>query len=1232
MRKQLKKVMTAVLAVCMISSSLSPISQAADHVGTSDAAIAMYKNTYANLTDRITDRGYAPTSVTGAYQGMFIRDSSIQVMAQNAYGDYQKSRKVLNFLLSYQQGMGAEYAKHIVPDFDDADFDNTFLSEEVSEPVRETYYSEQTFTDHALFGMRSPNNGGGVSFQADSEELKSIAVFTNSTGKDVLTGSLRTKMEDASTEIACKNITITGTGWQTFTFEKPISVVKGQTYYFFVQADNGVAMFGKADGKPTDNAIMGYNYDIPVLGGFAQSAYPAFKINAAENENADHTFMSNTDYSIGLFLINASTNHSAFAFVPDTNAIRSFRVYLTGNAPAVFKLTTEPGNEAKTIKTISQEVTSNGWQTVDFGESIPVTPGQTYYVHIATTSGQVIAYGSTMFEKAVASMNWENNVWMQTGYVIAAEVFSEVNVAQKAYAQKISLNGDAIQSVSFRATAEKAGGNLKGELRESLNGEAIASGTAAITEAGTQKYSVDFGKEISVDSEKAYYFVLTAEKNDSVQWNYNPALKGSSYTLNEGKWEACSFDFGLNVLPLYSGKYRVPLISIGKKNVGVQEIPSFNEHVTAVDVLLGRNNDETGTAVATLYKGYGEGAVEVDSVTFDISELSEKGQMVHLEFGLPLEQVDKSISYYLEIQAPQNRENAITWYGTQESDTYETLCNGSKVDGEAGFAAYKSNLRALSDHVQIDGNYMLIHAWAQFVNGCEKTEENKQFIEKSYPIIKRFADYYIDNGYISEEYNLMRNDSFEHSREGRYWKSYDLITNVFASQALYELGALAEQFGDKTSAGKWSEASSTLTEGINEYLVTEIDGVKIYAELYDMDAGMKFIKGMSWVNWAPVAAEWYAMDKTIMQNTYDIYAKYDSQDYDGYKMLDVVYDFETKQCGNHIIGKGLAWEIMFNRYKEDYEKLDYLTQFVLDHSTAGGVYPETYQPNGHFSDVGNQEHASWQHYGMSYAFPELTKTYSIEKLQAFIEETTVLLKSQYTEDTWEALQETVKAAPKGFENLSKDEVDEIAEAITEAIAALQQKPIEEMRQKYTVTVNGEVKGTEYAYNDPVTVKAPEAEAGKVFAGWEINGKVVSLDRTYQFYVSNDVEITALFADDGTVLEEKAEAMMTNVIVTKREDTNSDIKFVGQIALPEGYQLKKAGLVWSTKDAAKLSLENEALVPTYIKAISTSNQFSVTIKGLPKTMFIRGRIFAVVQDKEGNEKVIYSTEKKAVAVK
>ena len=183
-----------------------------------------------------------------------------------------------------------------------------------------------------------------------------------------------------------------------------------------------------------------------------------------------------------------------------------------------------------------------------------------------------------------------------------------------------------------------------------------------------------------------------------------------------------------------------------------------------------------------------------------------------------------------------------------------------------------------------------------------------------------------------------------------------------------------------------------------------------------------------------MAAQWYAMDEKIMQNTYDIYAKYDSQDYDDYKMLDVVYDFDTQQSGNHIIGKGLAWEIMFNRVKDDNEKLDYLASFILDHSTPGGVYPETYQPNGNFSDVGNQEHASWQHYAMSCAYPELTKTYSLQILEELINEIQVLDAKLYTLDSYAKLSRALDAAISGYnvENITKEQCDALYEALLAA--------------------------------------------------------------------------------------------------------------------------------------------------------------------------------------------------------
>ena len=44
----------------------------------------LFRTTYESLRGRIHSNGYAPTSVTGAYKGMFTRDASIQIMAHTA--------------------------------------------------------------------------------------------------------------------------------------------------------------------------------------------------------------------------------------------------------------------------------------------------------------------------------------------------------------------------------------------------------------------------------------------------------------------------------------------------------------------------------------------------------------------------------------------------------------------------------------------------------------------------------------------------------------------------------------------------------------------------------------------------------------------------------------------------------------------------------------------------------------------------------------------------------------------------------------------------------------------------------------------------------------------------------------------------------------------------------------------------------------------------------------------
>ena len=418
------------------------------------------------------------------------------------------------------------------------------------------------------------------------------------------------------------------------------------------------------------------------------------------------------------------------------------------------------------------------------------------------------------------------------------------------------------------------------------------------------------------------------------------------------------------------------MLTIGGEAKAVQQIPSLNQTVTAVKVLLGKKDNAAGQLTATLYKGYGNEGKKISTCTVDIASLTTEGDWVTLAFTLPLFKVSAEEDYYLELSAPDSPEASVVWFGTTKCDRYATKkIHGSEEDvaGEASFIALKSNIAFSTNHDQPDGNYMLIHAWVQYVNNAPDTQEDKAFIEVTYPIIAGFADYYIENGYIDEDLKLMRNPNLEHSREGRYWNDYDLITNVFASQALKEMSEIAQARGDKESAGKWMATSKTLAEGIHENLTTEIEGKTIYAELLNADAGNQMIEGFSWVNQAFMAAEWYAMDEEIAANTMELYQLKAPMEYKGTLMLDACYDLKTGASGGHVIGKGFAWDLMYSAKTNDLDRLQYLLDFSVKFSSDTGVYPESWFVDRGLSDVGNQEHCSWQVYAMEYAFPELTK-------------------------------------------------------------------------------------------------------------------------------------------------------------------------------------------------------------------------------------------------------------------
>lgn len=419
-----------------------------------------------------------------------------------------------------------------------------------------------------------------------------------------------------------------------------------------------------------------------------------------------------------------------------------------------------------------------------------------------------------------------------------------------------------------------------------------------------------------------------------------------------------------------------PLLKFGATSVAEQEISATDsETITAVNVWISKADGANGMVTAELWRD--RSLIGTDYVK--TSELSSSRTNVTFEFGLPLTPV-KSGNYTLKLYASESAAESIVWHGRKNYRGLKTLLDGSTVNGEASFEAFKPTLKYLSDHIQPDAIYHLAYAWTLYANGAPDTEENRKFIEESMPIVLKYANEYLKPSYYNSERNLIKNPFFEHSREGRKWVSYDLLTNVFASQVYYNFSKVAEKLGLNENSAKYMETATALQKGINENFVAEADGKKIYAELYDIEHSDKFILGMSWVNIAPCAVNWFGIDNEIISNTFEYYRKHATLTFGGFSMLDACYDLDRNTSGNHIIGKGFSWELMYYASIGDTDRLSFMTDFLTALSSPKRVFTESWHLPYNFSDVGNQEHASWQAYAMATVFPEIIQS-ATEKLK-----------------------------------------------------------------------------------------------------------------------------------------------------------------------------------------------------------------------------------------------------------
>lgn len=1080
-----RKCVSAVLALLLILSCATPACASDSReeltkMSLTKEMIDIHKNTYKDLSGRITSRGYSATSVTGTYPGMFPRDSAIDALAMMQYGDNESARKILNYLLTYNQWYGRGFMAHIIDNLQDEDYGNNYLSDPSCFSVSGVYCS-QTGADRELYLLNAPNNKAVQPFSVPYNTVSGVRLYlTGTNATDKITVKILTDYRDASAPVAEAEYTFGDNldGWQTVAFPEPVHLVKNRMYYLEVQAiDSGRVVWKGTNGSGEYQSI---NYDKIADGGYRTDTgdVTAFELLSEEPEADTSCVFSQTRSEKPLYLLNAPNNKAVQPFTAPFTEIDSVRAYLTSTEDTdsvTVRIMSDYRDDSTVIaeEEFSLEGCTDGWRSFAFSSPVKIPENQRLFLELSAPEGcgkvvwngsdAVSGYNAVNYDKKAYGSGYLTDSKTTAFQIIPYYSTTEDTVFAKEFFYAVS---GKLAGAEISLRAEKAGGNIRVELREKLDGSAVSTAYHPITESGVSHYTLTFEEPAAIEKDKTYYLVASAEGADGESLVMLPSDDDSTrygnYCCEDGVWQSVQMNFDINPLREIG-----EIATLGGECYAQQEIPVYSgETITAVRVQLGKKEGADGNVRAELYKLKGTEKLYIDTQTILLEEVTDDSETM-FRFGLPLGDYSKEPGNYLiRLSAEDAPENSVVWYGASDSNRFKSVCyDGTEheIDGELSFTAYCSHITSTCDDArQIDGNYMVVYAWVQLYKAVYGEGTYDQWFVDSYPLIEKLCNYFLKvQNTFNDDLNLIYNPHFEHTRNTQYHKGYDLITNVFASQSLYEMSRIAADMGDAENSEFWADMDRKLVSGIEDTLICEFDGKTIYAEMLGQmvhENGQDYyIKGFSWVNLAPIAADWHAADVEILQNTMEKYRKFGTVDYNGYGMLDACIFLKEDDSGldltkgtnglsRHVIGKGWSWALMFSDQQEDYAYLQELLEFSLAHRPESGVYTENWtqmQPGViSYSDPGNQEHASWQLYAMSTVYPTLSGKYPLDKaaLEASLTLAARASEADCTPEQWEALQLAVKQAN---EILAQDDLlqAEIDLAASDLDAVLQNLPL-----------------------------------------------------------------------------------------------------------------------------------------------------------------------------------------------
>ena len=331
--------------------------------------------------------------------------------------------------------------------------------------------------------------------------------------------------------------------WANFTFDAPVAVTPGQTYYVRIGSDGDpkVTMYGYA----TDSTD---EYRAYVDAGRAGSGWrtdylPNFVVVEAE------TYLGCTELGAENWNIQNDYIWAPFATSADhITAIKAYVRVFAGSGSLTAAVYTDYYGKGELVATATQsynyESATKGWQTLTFDQPVAVNPGQVYYVRFGSDDVKVTLWGKDSataqdpwqehVDVGRAGTGWSNNrlvnfevVEMKT-YLGCTELGAENWNIQNDYLwAPFSPAANYVDGVKAYVRVQPGVGTLTAALCTDYYGKGEVLGTAVLNcnyESATKGWqTLTFDLPVAVNPGQVYYIRLGSDDVKVTLWGKDSA-------------------------------------------------------------------------------------------------------------------------------------------------------------------------------------------------------------------------------------------------------------------------------------------------------------------------------------------------------------------------------------------------------------------------------------------------------------------------------------------------------------------------------------------------------------------------------------------------------------------------------------------------------------------------------------------------------------------------------------